>query len=696
MSPKLKIPKVAKRPKTLKNHGQKRVDNYFWLRDKENPEVIRYLKDENKYFEAKMKPLVKLKAKLFTEMKSRIKEDDATVPAPYGDFVYYTKFQKGKQYSINCRKLKKSGKEEVYFDENVLAKGKKYFNSSGHKVSPDQKLLMYSTDFDGSERYDVRVKEIATGHLLPDVLKSCSGSFVWANDGRTIFYVVADENLRPTKVFRHVLGQDPKDDQMVFEEKDLSQFLHVSKTQDDAFIFIESNGKTTSENWYLSADTPFAELKCFHPREEDLEYSVEHRHGHFWILTNLKAENFQIMKCPVEKTAKKYWKTFYKNSRKVYREGFLILEGFLVMTERENGLPQIRVYDFAKKKDHQIKFEDAAYTVGLGANLEFATDILRIHYASPITPDSTIDYNMLTRKKDVRKTKEVKGHKKSKYICNRVWVKGHDGVKIPMTLVYLKTLKLNGKAPGYLYGYGSYGMNIPDSFPSRRDMYRLIDRGFVYALAHPRGGSDMGRDWYEDGKFLKKKNTFKDFIACGEYLKKKNYVAKDKLAACGGSAGGMLMGACVNMRPDLFKVVAAHVPFVDVVNTMLDRDLPLTQLEYKEWGNPEEKKYFKYMLSYSPYDNVEKKAYPNLFITCGLNDPRVTYWEPAKWVAKLRELKTDQNTLVFKTNMGFGHFGASGRFEHLHEQAEEFAFILGVFGSIEASQNLSSEPQGRS
>lgn len=677
----LAAPMAPKHPKTFKNHKDVRVDDYFWLRDKKHPDTMKYLNAENKYFENHMKPLQKLKTKLFKEMKSRIKENDSTVPAPDGNYLYSSKYKKGKQYSIHVRKPKKGGTEKVIFDGNVIAKGKKYFHLSNLDLAYDENLLAYGVDFDGSERYSVHFKNLKTGKKLSEVIQNSNGSCVWAKDSQTFFYVALDANLRPYQVYRHTMGENPKKDKLVFEEKDSQYFVSLYQSESKDYIYIHTGGKVTSETWLLRADEPHGKFKCFEPRKENLEYNVMDRDGEFWIHTNYKATNFQIMKTSLKKTGRKHWKTFFKGSDKVLRQGLSVFADYLVISEREGGLPQIRIYDFKKKKDHLISFSDKAYDVSMGGgNREYHTDVLRIAYSSPITPDSIIEYNMKTRKSKVLKTKEVKGHKKSNYVCERVWVKSHDGVKVPLTLVYKKGFKKNSKAAGYLYGYGSYGANIPDAFPVSRDVFRLIDRGFVYALAHPRGGSEMGRSWYEDGKFLKKKNTFKDFIACGEYLIKNNWVAQDKLAACGGSAGGMLMGACMNMRPDLFKAIAAHVPFVDVINTMLDKDLPLTQIEYKEWGNPEEKKYYKYMKSYSPYDNVEKKAYPHLFVTCGLNDPRVTYWEPAKWVAKLRELKTDSNTIIFKTNMGAGHFGASGRFDHLWEQAEEYAFILKTFG----------------
>ncbi|MEK2687758.1 S9 family peptidase [Bdellovibrio sp. GT3] len=678
-------PKASKHPQKFKNHNDIRIDDYFWLKDREHPETMPYLHAENKHFDSHMKPLTTLKNKLFKEMKSRIKENDSTVPAPEGNYLYYSKYKKGLQYAIHARKPRKGGREEVYFDGNVIAKGKKYFMLNSLEIAPNENLLAYAVDFDGSERYTIHFKDLKSGKTLSDAITNTHGECVWANDNKTLFYVELDANLRPFRVRRHILGEDAKKDVIVYEEKNSEFFVHVYSTNTNDFIYIHTGGKVTNEVWFLRSSDAHGKFQCVEPRKEKMRYEVMDRDGEFWIHTDYKAENYQIMKTSADKPGRKNWKTVIAVSDKIYKSAAALFSDFLVLEERQNGLPQIRIYNIEKKKDHLISFDDAAYEVSVGGgNREFKTDVVRLSYSSPITPDSVIEYNMITRRSKTLKTREVKGHKKSNYVCKRVFVKSHDGAKVPLTLVYKKGFKQNGKAPGYLYGYGSYGAIIPDAFPARRDVFRLIDRGFVYALAHPRGGSEMGRSWYENGKFLKKKNTFLDFNACGDYLIKNKWVAKDKLAACGGSAGGMLMGACMNMRPELYTAIAAHVPFVDVINTMLDKDLPLTQIEYKEWGNPADKKYYNYMKSYSPYDNVSKQSYPHLFVTCGLNDPRVTYWEPAKWVAKLRELKTNDNALVFKTNMGAGHFGVSGRFDHLWEQAEEYAFILNAFGLAKA------------
>lgn len=688
-------PKAKKISFLITNHNETRVDDYFWLRDKKNPEVIKYLESENAYFQKNMQPLIKLKKKLFDESKARIKQDDSSPLASRGEYFYYYKFKRGLQYPVYCRKKKltrrpssqvqnlksqtvKAGKEEITLDCNLLAKGKAFFDSSGNQVSENQKLLAYTVDFDGSEKFQIRIKDIQSGQHYEN-LENSSGSFLWANDNQTLFYVVQDENLRPYRVYKHRLGERPKNDQLIFEEKDPKQFVNLSKSNSSQFIFVESHGKITSEVWFIDANKPDSKLTCFEARKEGIEYQLEHWQDLFLILTNSKAKNFQLMQVPPNKLGRKNWKTLIAENKNILLTSLLPFKDYLAISERSNGLPQIRIYNFETKKQFHIKFKDPAYDVKVSPdNFEFDTEIIRLAYSSPIQPLSILDYNMRTKKSVVAKENKVKGHNPKNYICKRVFVRGHDNIKIPLTIVHKKNVKANGKAPGYLYGYGSYGAIIPDAFFSRRDVYRLIDRGFVFALAHIRGGANMGRQWYEDGKFLKKKNTFKDFISCAEYLGKSKLIDKSRLAIAGGSAGGMLVGACMNMRPDLFKAVVAHVPFVDVLNTMFDKDLPLTQTEYKEWGNPEDKKYYQYIKSYSPYDNIKKAHYPHLFVTCGLNDPRVTYWEPAKWVAKLREHKLDSNLILFKTNMVAGHAGVSGRFDYLLEQAEEFAFLLNL------------------
>lgn len=675
-------PKALQIPSTFNNHGNTRIDPYFWMRDVKHPETMPYLNAENKYFQENMKPLETLKKKLYTEMKGRIPENDSSAPAPNGNFEYYSEYKKGLEYPLFFRRHKKQfkvTKPVLLLDQNKFAKGKKYCSLGTYLVSPRHDLLAFSFDFDGSEKYTIEIKDIASNKKLNTRLEHTNGNAVFSADQRYLFYTVLDSQLRPYKIFRHELYSN-KADVLVYEEKDAQFFASVNKSSSGNYIFINTGGKITSEYWIIDAHNPTLAPRLFNERSHGLEYNVEHYRDHFWILTNHKAVNNRLMKTSLDLTTIENWKEFRPHNADTYLIDFTFKENHLILSERESGLIQIKIIDMRSLKEHSMKFKDSAYEISVSQqNYEFHSNILRINYSSPITPNSVIDYNLDTKKSSVIKTQKVKGHHSKKYVCERVWVTSHDGVKVPLVLLYKKGLKKNKKNPTYLYGYGSYGMILPDAFPSRRDVYRLVDRGYVYALAHIRGGAEMGRHWYDNGKFLKKKNTFQDFIACGEWLKNSGWSHPQKLAICGGSAGGMLVGACMNMRPDLFDLVVAHVPFVDVINTMLDKDLPLTQIEYDEWGNPENKEYYHYMKSYSPYDNVERKNYPSMFVTCGLNDPRVTYWEPAKWVAKLREFRTDKNPLLFKINMGAGHFGTTGRFEYLWEFAEEFAFVITEF-----------------
>lgn len=620
------------------------------------------------------------KKKLFKEMVARVEPNESSVPAQDGNYEYWREYKKNLKYCRHLRRNIFTKKIEVYCDENHLAKGHDYFSLSTMSLSSDDNKLALATDTDGSENYTFTFLNLTTRKKLTDSLKMCSGDCAWSKDNKTFYYVVQDQNLRPYRVYRHELGTPQTKDVLLFEEKDPQYFVGISTSQSKDFIYLQTANKVTSEVWYLRTTEPLGAFQLIQKRQDGVEYQISDRHEVFWMITNQKALNFKIMTAPVLlKNGKRIWTEYIQHSPETLREGLLLFSDFAVISERTKGLPQIRVINLKNQKNKIIDFPDAAYDVSIAsANYEFLTNNLRLAYSSPITPPSTLNFDMISGKLTNLKTKLVRGHSASKYVCDRVWVKSHDGVQVPMTLVYKKDLKQ--LQPGYLYGYGSYGANMPDGFPARRDIYRLIDRGFVYALAHIRGGSEMGRHWYENGKFLKKKNTFLDFIACAEYLIQKKIVKQNGLSICGGSAGGMLVGACMNMRPELFHCVAAHVPFVDVLNTMLNKDLLLTQIEYKEWGNPDDKKYYKYIKSYSPYDNITPQHYPHLFVTAGLNDPRVTYWEPAKWVAQLRKLKLDKKPILFKINMGAGHFGVSGRFDHLWEMAEEYAFILDRMG----------------
>lgn len=673
-------PVAPKKPQSFQLHGDTRVDNYFWLRDLKDPDTLKYVKAENNYFESRMKPLASLKNKLYKEMRARIKEADSSYPAPSDNWLYYYRTEAKKQYVILCRRPKAGGKEQVLLDRNRLAKGKKFCDVRSSAISTNHNMLAYSVDFNGSEIYEIYFKDLTQDKLFKDVILGTNGSFEFANDNETLFYVKLDDNQRPYQVYSHKLGTDQKEDILIYQENDQQHFVGLSKSESSNFIFIGSHGKITSEVWVIDANNPTIPARCFAAREEGVLYYVSHAKDAFWVLTDWQASNFRIMKSDLVHTEKKNWTEYLKHSSEIYLTDFTLFKNYMVVSQQQNGLPQIRIIDLRTSKEHLVKMQDKAYDVSVGTNYEFDSEVVRLNYSSPIQPTSNLEYNMRTKKMRILKVKTIKGYNSKKYVCERQWVTGHDGAQIPMVIVYKKGLKKSGKNPGCLYAYGSYGISMPDSFWERRDIFRLVDRGFVFAVTHIRGGSEMGKSWYEDGKFLKKKNTFLDFISSAEYLIDKNYVDKNKLAICGGSAGGMLMGAVMNLRPDLFNVVVAHVPFVDVLNTMLDKDLPLTQTEYKEWGNPEDKEYYFYMKSYSPYDNVEKKEYPSVFVTCGLNDPRVTYWEPAKWVAKLREMKTNETPILLKTHMGAGHGGSSGRFDHLFETAEEYAFILNQFG----------------
>lgn len=682
---KSQLPFVApEKPTVFNHHGIKRSDSYFWMRNRKDPDTMKFIHSENKYFENQMKPLASLKKKLFKEMKARIQENDSTYPSPSGPYEYYTEYKKGQQYPLEQRKRRgdTNNNAETILDHNVLAKGKKYLDVSDSAPCPQHRLLAYSVDFDGSEKYEIRIKDLTTGKELKDKVPNTNGGLVWAKDSLAFYYVELDSQQRPVKIKRHLLGSDPKKDETLYHEKNQEYFLDVFGSSSEDFIFAAAYGKTSSEIFYLSSHDNSAKLKLFQKRKADHEYFVDHHHDlGFLVRTNFRSKEFDLYQTPVHQTEMRHWKLFWRSPKDTFFSGLSCFANFLALQERSLGLPQIRIINLKNLKNHTIQFPDAAYSVNVDeASYEYSTQNLRVVYSSPITPHTLFSYDMEKKIFQVLKQKDVTGHRKEKYVTERVWVKSHDGTKVPMVLTYKKGLKRNGKNPVYLYGYGSYGANIPNAFPAHRDLYRLIDRGCIYALAHIRGGGEMGQKWYQNGKFLKKQNTFKDFIACAEWLHDKKYSAPEKTVIAGGSAGGMLVGACANMRPDLYKLVIAHVPFVDVINTMLDDKLPLTQLEYKEWGHPKDKKYFKYMLSYSPYDNVKPQNYPEFFVTCGLNDPRVTYWEATKWVAKLRKLKTDQNRILFKTNMGAGHFGASGRFEHLWENAEEYAVIISALG----------------
>ena len=674
-------PKAKKIPYKLEKHGQVRQDDYYWLNDRENPEVIDYLNRENEYYRQATAHTVALQDALYQEMKGRIKEDDQSVPYFYNGYFYIRRFEKGKDYPILSRKKGSlNAPEEIMFDCNEMAKGHSYFNLTGVSVSPDNQLATFSTDTVGRRIYTMQIKNLQTGEILPDKVSNVTGSAAWASDNKTVFYVTKDKvTLRSDKVFRHHLGS--ANDQMVFEETDETFSVGVSRSKSDQYIYLVSNSTLTTEYRMIKANRPMAEFKVFQPRTRGLEYQVSHYQDHFYVWTNKDgAQNFKLMKTPVSATAKENWVDLIAHRPAVLLENFEIFKNFLVLEERDNGLNKIRVIPWDGSQEYYLPFESETYTASLSVNPEFDTDVLRYSYQSLATPPSVIDFDMKARTKEVKKEQEVMGGEfnKENYVEQRLWATATDGTKVPISVVYRKGLKKDGKNPLLQYAYGSYGATIDPGFSSL--LLSLLDRGFVYALCHVRGGEDLGRGWYEDGKLLKKKNTFTDFIDCSKFLIAEGFTSAQHLYAEGGSAGGLLMGAIVNMSPELYNGVIAQVPFVDVVTTMLDDSIPLTTGEYDEWGNPNDKTYYDYMLSYSPYDNVKRQRYPHLYISTGLHDSQVQYWEPAKWVAKLREMKTDDNWLFLDTNMDAGHGGASGRFESLKEVAREYSFLLDLEG----------------
>jgi oligopeptidase B len=672
-------PKAKQIAKEMEIHGHKRTDNYYWLNDRENPEVITYLNEENKYRDTLLAHTKEIQDNLFAELKGRIKEVDESVPYKLDDYYYYYRYEEGQQYAIFCRKKGSlTGTEEILANGNEMAKGKKFFNAA-YSVSPKHDILVMNIDTSGRNLFVLSFKDIATGKVYPETLP-LNTSNAWANDNKTVFYTVKDATtLRSYKVYKHILGTEVAKDVLLYEEKDVKFSTYLGKSKSKKYLFLYNASTLSSEVMFLDADKPTEKFKAIQPRTEKLEYDVEHFGDKFYITTNDNSLNFKLVETPVTKTTKENWTDVIPHRQDVLLKGIEIFKDYLVLSEQSEGLPKMRVIKWADKSEHYLNFGEAAYNASQGYNPEFDTKILRYSYTSLTTPNSTIDYNMETKEKDVKKEQEVLGgFNKADYETERVFVTAKDGTKVPLSIVYKKGFKKDGSQPFLLYAYGSYGYSTNASFSSSR--LALLNRGFGFAIAHIRGGQEMGRQWYEDGKFLKKKNTFTDFIDCADYLVTQKYTSPDRLVAKGGSAGGLLMGAVANMRPDLFKVVIANVPFVDVVTTMLDETLPLTTGEFEEWGNPKDKEYYDYMLSYSPYDQVEKKAYPNMLVTTGLHDSQVQYFEPAKWVAKLREMKTDNNKLIMSINMDAGHGGASGRFDYLKEVALEYAFIFDVLG----------------
>ncbi|SIO55240.1 S9 family peptidase [Chitinophaga niabensis] len=674
-------PTVEKIKKELTTNGDTRIDNYYWLNERENPKVIAYLTAENKYLDTMLSPVKEFRGKLYEEMKGRIKEKDESVPYFENGYLYYTRFEEGKEYPIHCRKKgSSSAPEEIMLNVNDMAKGHEFFNVSGLNVSTDNKLLAYGVDTVSRRKYTLYVKNLETGELLKDVIAETTGGSTWANDNKTLFYTRKNPTtLRSERILKHLLGTEAAADKEVYFEKDETYNTYVYKTKSKKYLVIGSGSTLSSEYRILDADKPEGTFKVFHPREKDMLYDIDHRGDKFFIVTNWEAKNFRLMESPLDKTSKENWKEVIPHRSDVLLQGLDLFTDHMVLSERKNGLSQLRIINTTTKQEHYLDFGEPAYVAYSGANPEMDSKILRYGYTSLTTPSSTFDYNMDTKEKELKKQQEViGGYDPKNYVTERLMAKATDGTMVPISLVYKKGFEKNGQKPLLLYGYGSYGNSIEPTFSSNR--ISLLDRGFCYAIAHIRGGQEMGRQWYEDGKMFKKKNTFTDFIDCAEYLIAQKFTSKEHLYAMGGSAGGLLMGAVVNMRPDLWHGVVAAVPFVDVVTTMLDESIPLTTGEFDEWGNPKNKDSYDYMKSYSPYDNVEKKAYPNMLVTTGLHDSQVQYFEPAKWVAKLRELKTDNNLLLMETNMEAGHGGASGRFKAIKDVALQYAFLLHLEG----------------
>jgi oligopeptidase B len=684
--PDVKAPVADIKPLQRTLHGDTVTDNYYWMIDyfkkgADSTRVVDYLKAENDYLDTMMSGTNQFQEQLFTEMKARIKEKDESVPVFNNGYFYYTRTDEGKQYYKYCRKKGSlTAPEEIVLDVDAMAEGKAYYDIGEIEISEDNKLVAYGVDEISRREYVVHIKNLETGEVYKDAIPRTEGGAVWANDNKTLFYTSKNpETLLSEKIKRHVLGTDAASDVTVYEEQDKSNYIGVGKSKNNRYIVITSQATMSSEYRLIDAVKPDAAFKVFQPRMKDVLYSIIPLADKFLIKTNWNAKNFRLMECPLDKTESSNWKELIPNRADVLLEGVDEFKDFVVLTERKNGLTQLTIQSLADGKEHVLDFGEPAYAASPGSNPDYNSSTLRYQFTSLVTPYSTIDYNMTSREKKLMKQQEVVGgYNAADYVTERLYATAKDGTKIPISIVYKKGFEKNGKAPLLLYGYGSYGNSIDAYFGSAR--LSLLNRGFAFAIAHIRGGQEMGRQWYEDGKLMKKMNTFTDFIDCGEFLIKENYTSKQHLYAEGGSAGGLLMGAVVNLAPDMWRGVVAAVPFVDVVNTMLDESIPLTTNEFDEWGNPKNKDAYFYMKSYSPYENVEKKNYPNMLVLTGLHDSQVQYFEPAKWVAKLRATKTDSNHLFLRTNMDFGHGGASGRFDYLKEVALKYAFMFSLEG----------------
>ncbi|WP_448137216.1 S9 family peptidase [Sphingobacterium siyangense] len=686
--PNVMAPVAAIYPHVRKIHDDTVQDDYYWMIDyfkkgEKSQEVIDYLEEENNYTNLMLQDTEDLQENLFHELKSRIKEKDESVPYYKNGYYYYSRTEEGKQYFKFCRKKGTlEGEEEVLLDVDQLAEGHAYYTAKGFSVSPDNRLLAFSVDTVSRREYTIFIKNIETGEIYPDQIKNTEGAAIWGNDNRTLFYTAKNPvTLLSEKIMRHTLGGDPAADVLVYEEKDNTNYIGVGKSKNGKYVMINSEGTLSSEIWLLNADSPQSEFRIFQPRIQDVLYSVVALEDRFLILTNDGAINFRIMQCPLDRTDRSYWQPFIDHRPDVLVSDIEEFKDFLAIAERKNGLSQLAIYNLKSQHQHYLDFGEVAYTVYPGINVEYNSDKLRYGYTSLVTPSSVYEYDMAKQKKILLKQQEILGgYDQTAYITERVFATARDGVQVPISIVYKKGTKLDGSAPLLQYAYGSYGASMDPTFSSNR--LSLLDRGFIYALAHIRGGEEMGRQWYEDGKMMHKMNTFYDFVDCGKYLIDQHYCMPEHLYAQGGSAGGLLMGVIANIAPEQYHGIIAQVPFVDVVNTMLDDTIPLTTNEYDEWGNPNEKEAYYYMKAYSPYENIEAKEYPNLLVTTGLHDSQVQYFEPAKWVAKLRATKIGDAVLLLKTDMDYGHGGASGRFDYLKEIALEYAFLFKLEGII--------------
>jgi len=673
-------PVAEKRPHELEMHGEVRIDDYYWLRERTNPEVLAYLEEENAYSSAVMAKTEALQEELFEELKNRIQPDESTLPALKDGYYYYKRYEDGLEYPIHCRRQGSvDAPEQIFLDVNHVAEGHDFCSVRGVSVSPDTRTLAWALDTVGRRKYTIQFIDLETGEAMADVIPQVTGNLTWANDNRTLFYAKQDpETLRSYQIYRHLLGTDPSEDVLIYEEIDPTYSVSVGKTRSERYIMIQSEQTLASEFRYLDADNPDGEPRIVAPRERDVEYSVDHVGNRFIIRTNLEATNFRLMEAPVARPGRSNWRELIPGRDDVYLQGVEVFRDFMVVTERRDGLRRLRVIPWNRGEEFEVEFDEPAYVTWVDENDEFDTQVLRYGYSSPNTPETIYDLDLATHERTLKKQEEIRGgFDPANYTVERLMAPASDGVEVPISLVHRSGIERDGSNPMLLYAYGSYGSSMEAWF--RPEVVSLLDRGFVFAVAHIRGGQEMGRSWYEDGKLLKKKNTFTDFIDCGRYLVDQGYTSPEGLFARGGSAGGLLMGAVSNMAPELFAGIIANVPWVDVVTTMLDDDIPLTTAEFDEWGDPKKREYYDYMLSYSPYDNVAAMDYPAMLVTTALEDSQVQYFEPAKWVAKLRTMKTDDKPLLLKTEMAAaGHGGVSGRFKKYHKTALEYAFMLEV------------------